>query len=66
VVEIARASTLEEYLYQHPEYCRDGQIFCTCNASNIRTLDDPMVGKMHVCAVCNKILFVEQQSPKST
>lgn len=53
--------TLEEFLEIHPEQRHNGRVLCECGASNIRTLDEPGSGKMWICAVCNKALFVEKQ-----
>ncbi|MDK9719369.1 MAG: hypothetical protein OEL57_15920, partial [Trichlorobacter sp.] len=45
--------TEQEYMVLYPERLKDGKVFCSCGASNIRIT----CNSIHVCAVCNAPLY---------
>ena len=53
--------TEQEYMALHLERMKDGRIFCVCGAGNLRLVS----GKIYVCAICNKELFVSENHNNS-
>lgn len=45
--------TEQEYMALYPDRLKDGRIFCSCGANNIRITSN----SIHVCAVCNAPLY---------